>query len=129
MPVSAWNAEHQFLHVRDQFIDKVQLEIDAIMTRNETSPFRLALAYDNLTDLIYEVRVVENASVTMYREMPQCRTVRDGHGYYGYNSEFLWKIRQLQGHLVVLKNSLHNIFDDWHCISRQVGAVGQCLDL
>ncbi|KAJ6138993.1 hypothetical protein N7471_005479 [Penicillium samsonianum] len=129
MPIPAGNAEHQFLHTRDQFIADIQLEIDAIMSRNGISPFRLTLAVDNLTDLIDQVCVVERASVTMYREMPRCRTVLDRRGYYGHNSAFLAKTHKLRRHLVVLKDNLMSLYSDRHWISRQIEAVDRYLDL
>ncbi|CAG8892298.1 unnamed protein product [Penicillium egyptiacum] len=129
MLVPTGNAEHQFLRTRDQFVADIQLEIDAIITRSAISPFRLTLAVDNLADLIDKVRVVERASVTMYMEMPRCRTVLDRRGYYGQNSAFLAKTRKLRGHLVVLKDNLMSLYSDRHWISRQIEAVDRYLDL
>jgi hypothetical protein len=129
MLATSGNAEHQFLRVRDQFIAGIQIEIDAIMARSGISPFRLALAADNLADLIDQVRVIERASLTMYSEMPRCRTVLNGCGYYGHKSEFLVKTRKLRGHLVVLQHNLMSRYSDRHWVARQIEAVDRYLDL
>ncbi|CAG7945216.1 unnamed protein product [Penicillium nalgiovense] len=114
MLVTSGNAEHQFLRARDQFIAGIQLEVDAIIARSGISPFRLALAVDNLADLIDEVHAIERASLNMYREMPRCPTVLNGCGYYGHKSEFLVKTRKLRGHLVVLQDNLMSRYSDRH---------------
>ncbi|KAJ5499227.1 hypothetical protein N7453_008278 [Penicillium expansum] len=129
MLVPAGNAETQFLHTRDQFVAGIQVELDAIASRNGTSPFRLALAVDNLTDLIRQIRVVERASADMFREMPRCRTVLDRRGYYGHNCAFLVKTHKLGGHLVVLRDNLVSLYSDRRWISRQIEAVDRYLDL
>ncbi|KAJ5513595.1 hypothetical protein N7463_003147 [Penicillium fimorum] len=117
------NPELQFLHTRNRFKAELQLEIDAIMTRKGISPLRLALAVDNLTDLIGEVRVIERASTAMCREMPRCLTMLDGRGYYGHNGAFLEKTHKLEGQLIILKNNLMRLHSDRHWISRQIEAV------
>ncbi|KAJ5209543.1 hypothetical protein N7449_003922 [Penicillium cf. viridicatum] len=129
MLILAGNAEHQFLHTRDQFVAKIQLEIDALTSRQGISPFRLALAVDNLTDLIDQLHVVERASTTMYREMPQCRTVRDRPGYYGHKCAFLAKTHKLQRHSVVFRDNLMSQYSNRHWIARQIEAVDRYLDL
>ncbi|KAJ5164099.1 uncharacterized protein N7500_005929 [Penicillium coprophilum] len=123
------NPEHQFLRTRNRFKAELQLEIDVIMSRKGISPLRLALAVDNLTDLIDEVRVVERASATMCREMPQCRTVLDRKNYYGYNGAFLTKTHKLEDQLIMLKENLMRLYSDQHWISRQIAAVNRYSDL
>jgi hypothetical protein len=123
------NPEQQFLRIRAQFKADLQLEIDAIMSRKKISPLRLALAVDNLTDLIDEVRVLERASAAMCREMPRCRTVLDARGYYGYDSRFLEKTHKLEGHLITLKDNIMPRYFDRHWIARQIGTVSRYSDL
>ncbi|KAJ5189180.1 hypothetical protein N7491_005504 [Penicillium cf. griseofulvum] len=123
------NPEQQFLRTRAQFKSDLQLEIDAIMSQKKISPLRLALAVDNLTDLIDEVRVLERASATMCREMPRCRTILNGCGYYGYDSKFLAKTHKLEGHLITLKDNIMPRYSDRHWISRQIGLVSRYSDL
>lgn len=129
MLIPAGNAEHQFLHTRDQFVAKMQIEIDVLTSRQKISPFRLMLAVENLTDLIDQLRVVERASATMYKAMPRCRTVRDRPGYYGHNCAFLAKTHKLQPHLVVFRDNLMSQYANQHWIARQVEAVDRYLDL
>ncbi|KAJ5835521.1 hypothetical protein N7447_001547 [Penicillium robsamsonii] len=123
------NPELQFLRTRNRFKAELQLEIDAIRTRKGASPLRLALAVDNLTDLIDEVRVVERASAAMCREMPRCLTVLDGRGYYGHNGAFLEKTRKLESRLIMIKDNLMRLHSDRHWISRQIEAVNIYSDL
>ncbi|CAI7656983.1 unnamed protein product [Penicillium glandicola] len=124
MLIPTGNAEHQFLCTRDHFRASVQLEIDAIMSREEISPFRLAMAFDNLVNLIEEVRAVERASLIMCKEMPRCRTVLNARGYYGRNSPFLENMHKLQEHLAGLKSNLMRQYGfDQHWICRKVEVV------
>ncbi|KAJ5383976.1 hypothetical protein N7517_001887 [Penicillium concentricum] len=123
------NPELRFLRTRNRFKAELQLEIDAIMSLKGISPLRLALAVDNLTDLIDEVRVVERASATMCREMPRCRTVLYGSGYYGHNGAFLEKTHNLQDQLIMLKDNLMRLHSDRFWISRQIEAVDEYSDL
>lgn len=129
MLIPAGNAEHQFPQTRDQFVANMQLEIDVLTSRQGISPFRLALAVDNLTDLIDQLRVVERHSTTMYREMPRCRTVRDRPSYYGHRCEFLAKTHKLHRHLVVFRDNLMCQSSNQHWIARQIEAVDRYLDL
>ncbi|CAI7587814.1 unnamed protein product [Penicillium discolor] len=125
MIIPTGNAEHQFLHTRAN----MQLEIDVLTSRQGISPFRLALAVDNLSDLIDQLRDVEQASAAMYREMPRCRTVRDRPSYYGHRCAFLAKTHKLQRHLVVFRDNLMSQYSNQHWIARQIEAVDRYLDL
>ncbi|OQE03305.1 hypothetical protein PENSOL_c001G01942 [Penicillium solitum] len=129
MIIPTGNAEQQFLHTRGQFIANMQLEIDVLTSRQGISPFRLALAVDNLSDLIDQLRDVEQASAAMYREMPRCRTVRDRPSYYGNRCAFLAKTHKLQRHLVVFRDNLMCQYSNQHWIARQIEAVDRYLDL
>ncbi|KAF7526276.1 hypothetical protein PCG10_004212 [Penicillium crustosum] len=107
----------------------MQLEIDVLTSRQGISPFRLALAVDNLTDLIDQLRVIKQYSATMYKEMPRCRTVRDRPSYYGHRCAFLAKTHKLQRHLVVFRDNLMSQYSNQHWIARQIEAVDRYLDL
>ncbi|KAF4760487.1 hypothetical protein HAV15_007682 [Penicillium sp. str.  len=111
MIIPTGNAEHQFLHTRGQFIANMQLEIDVLTSRQGVSPFRLALAVDNLSDLIDQLRDVGQTSAAMYREMPRCRTVRDRPSYYGHRDNLMCQ------------------YSNQHWITRQIEAVDRYLDL
>ncbi|CAI7651033.1 unnamed protein product [Penicillium crustosum] len=93
----------------------MQLEIDVLTSRQGISPFRLALAVDNLTDLIDQLRVIKQYSATMYKEMPRCA--------------FLAKTHKLQRHLVVFRDNLMSQYSNQHWIARQIEAVDRYLDL
>jgi hypothetical protein len=123
------NAEEQFTQRRDQFKADLKSEIDAIMTREGTSPLRLVLAVDNVTGLIAEIQVIERASVTMSEEMPHCFTVHTRTGYYGPEGALLAKTHMLQFQLTVLRNNLLRMHTDRHWIVRQTEAVNHYSDL
>ncbi|KAJ5960962.1 uncharacterized protein N7479_008112 [Penicillium vulpinum] len=128
MLILTGNPELHFLCIREQFKADLQLELDAIMNRDGISPLCLALAVDNLNDLIDEVRVIERACATMCREVPSCSTVVDGCGYYEQKCTFLEKTEHLQEELIKLKENLMRSHSDRHWIVRQIGAVQRYLD-